>query len=58
LDRHPHPEEGLERRLKAIARGPRIRRKLVLGAGIVGSAVVALGALIARRAADADAQPA
>ena len=48
----------LERRLEAIARGPRIRRKLLLGAGIVGSAVVALGALIARRAADADAQPA
>ncbi len=48
----------LERRLNAMARGSRSRRKLVLGAGIVGSAAIALGALVARRAADTDAQPA
>jgi hypothetical protein len=56
--RKPTARKRLERRLKAIARGPRTRRKLVLGAGIVGSAVVALGAFIARRSADGDAQPA
>ena len=50
----------LERRLNAIARGSgsRHRRKLVLGAGIVGSAAVALGALVARRSTDPGAQPA
>ena len=51
----------LERRLNAIARGsrPRHRRKLVLGAGIVGGAAfAALGALVARRATGSGAQPA
>ena len=58
MPRKPTARKRLERRLKAIARGPRTRRKLVLGAGIAGSAAVALGAFIARRAADGDAQPA
>jgi hypothetical protein len=50
----------LDRRLNAIARGSGSggRRKLVVGAGIVGGVAVALGALVARRSADADAQPA
>jgi hypothetical protein len=50
----------LERRLNAIARGSdsRGRRKLVFGAGILGGAAVALGALVARRSAGGDAQPA
>jgi hypothetical protein len=55
----------LERRLNAIARGsrPRHRRKLVLGAGIVGGAAFALGALgalFARRStgSGSGAQPA
>ncbi|HET7513919.1 MAG TPA: hypothetical protein VFJ60_03875, partial [Gaiella sp.] len=50
----------LERRLNAIARGSGSggRRKLVVGAGIVGGVAVALGALVARRSTDADAQPA
>lgn len=48
----------LERRLNAIVRGSRRGRKLVVGAGIVGSAALALGALVARRTADADAQTA
>ena len=58
MPRKPTARNRLERRLKAIARGPRTRRKLVLGAGIAGSAAVALGAFIARRSADGDAQPA
>jgi len=53
----------LERRLNAIARGsrPRHRRKFVLGAGMVGGAAFALGALgalVARRSTGSGAQPA
>lgn len=50
----------LERRLNAIARGSGHgdRRKLLVGAGIVGGAAVALGALVARRSTVADTQPA
>jgi hypothetical protein len=47
----------LERRLNAIARGSGDRRKLVLGAGIIGGTALALGALVARRSAGVDAQP-
>jgi hypothetical protein len=48
----------LERRLNAIARGTdsRGRRKLMVGAGVVGGLAVALGALVARRSTSA--QPA
>jgi hypothetical protein len=50
----------LERRLNAIVRGRGSgdRRKLFVGAGIVGGAAVALGALVARRSGDSGAQPA
>jgi hypothetical protein len=50
----------LERRLNAIARGSASggRRRLVVGAGIVGGAALALGALVARRSTGTDAQPA
>lgn len=50
----------LERRLNAIARGSGSGhgRMLVLGAGIVGGAAFALGALVARRSTDSGAQPA
>ena len=49
----------LERRLNALARGSgsRHRGRLALGAGILGSAAFALGALVARRSADPRAQP-
>ena len=50
----------LERRLNAIARGSGSsgRRRLVVGAGIVGGAAIAVGALVARHVSGADAQPA
>jgi len=50
----------LERRLNAIARGSRSRHRgrLALGAGILGGAAFALGALAARRSVDPGAQPA